>query len=147
MTPYIHTVQYYETDKMGITHHSNYIRWMEEARVALLEEMGWGYDKLEALGVGSPVIGVNCEYKNPTAFRDQVEITASVAEYQGVHLVVSYRMRRVSDGKTVLTGFSRHCFMGTDGKLLRLNRTLPEFHAALRALAEQTPAKGPVRKE
>ena len=30
---YIHTVQYYETDKMGITHHSNYIRWMEEARV------------------------------------------------------------------------------------------------------------------
>ena len=37
MTPYIHTVQYYETDKMGVTHHSNYIRWMEEARVALLD--------------------------------------------------------------------------------------------------------------
>ena len=28
---YNHTVQYYETDKMGITHHSNYIRWMEKA--------------------------------------------------------------------------------------------------------------------
>ena len=31
MKPYQHTVQYYETDRMGITHHSNYIRWMEEA--------------------------------------------------------------------------------------------------------------------
>lgn len=31
MTAYHHLVQYYETDRMGITHHSNYIRWMEEA--------------------------------------------------------------------------------------------------------------------
>ena len=47
MEPYLHHVQYYETDRMGITHHSNYIRWMEEARVAFLEELGWGYEKLE----------------------------------------------------------------------------------------------------
>ena len=31
--PYIHRVHYYETDRMGVTHHSNYIRMMEEARV------------------------------------------------------------------------------------------------------------------
>ena len=41
MEPYQHTVQYYETDKMGIVHHSNYIRWMEEARVAYLAQLGW----------------------------------------------------------------------------------------------------------
>ena len=40
MTPYRHKVQYYETDRMGVTHHSNYIRWMEEARVDLLEQIG-----------------------------------------------------------------------------------------------------------
>ena len=48
---YNHTVQYYETDKMGITHHSNYIRWMEEARVDFLKQIGWDYDKLEEIGV------------------------------------------------------------------------------------------------
>ncbi len=37
-----HQVQYYETDKMGVTHHSNYIRFMEEARVAFLKALGWG---------------------------------------------------------------------------------------------------------
>lgn len=146
MTPYIHTVQYYETDKMGVTHHSNYIRWMEEARVAMLEEMGWGYDRLESLGVGSPVIGLDCAYKHPTTFRDQVEITASVLEYRGVHLVVSYHMRRLSDARTVLTGTSRHCFVGTDGKLLRLDRALPELDAALRALVPPPPARGTAQK-
>ena len=30
MTPYEHKVQYYETDGMGIVHHSNYIRWFED---------------------------------------------------------------------------------------------------------------------
>ena len=53
-----HTVQYYETDKMGIAHHSNYIRWMEEARVDLLSKIGWDYDHMEALGVFSPVTAV-----------------------------------------------------------------------------------------
>ncbi len=37
---YIHTVQYYETDKMGITHHSNYIRWMKQAFPGLYEALG-----------------------------------------------------------------------------------------------------------
>ena len=59
MKPYIHRVQYYETDRMGITHHSNYIRWMEEARVAFLEEIGWGYDRLEAEGVVLSLIHIS----------------------------------------------------------------------------------------
>ena len=32
--------QYYETDQMGCVHHSNYIRWMEEARVDFLPKWG-----------------------------------------------------------------------------------------------------------
>ena len=39
MEIYKHKIQYYETDKMGVTHHSNYIRWMEEARVDFLSQM------------------------------------------------------------------------------------------------------------
>lgn len=35
---YIHQVKYYECDRMGITHHSNYVRIMEEARIDFLED-------------------------------------------------------------------------------------------------------------
>lgn len=69
MEPYLHHVQYYETDRMGITHHSNYIRWMEEARVAFLEELGWGYEKLEDMGIVSPVTQAACEFKSRPHFR------------------------------------------------------------------------------
>ena len=59
MKPYIHKVNYYETDKMGITHHSNYVRFMEEARVDFLDQLGWSFDKLEAKGVVSPVLSLD----------------------------------------------------------------------------------------
>ena len=49
MKLYEHKVQYYETDKMGIVHHSNYIRWMEEARIDFLSQIGWDYKKLEEM--------------------------------------------------------------------------------------------------
>ena len=64
MKPYIHKVNYYETDKMGITHHSNYVRFMEEARVDFLEQLGWSFDKLEAKGVASPVLSLDCTFKS-----------------------------------------------------------------------------------
>ena len=52
--PYRHLVQYYETDQMGVVHHSNYIRWFEEARVFFMDQMGFGYDKMEKSGVIQP---------------------------------------------------------------------------------------------
>ena len=44
MEPYIHKVQYYETDQMAFVHHSNYIRWFEEARIHYMEQIGAPYD-------------------------------------------------------------------------------------------------------
>ena len=59
---YVRKVQYYETDRMGIAHHSNYIRWMEEARTDTLEQIGLPYDKIERAGILIPVLGVACDY-------------------------------------------------------------------------------------
>ena len=46
ITCYTRPIQYYETDRMGVVHHSNYIRWMEEARVAYLAQLGWNIEML-----------------------------------------------------------------------------------------------------
>ena len=51
MFTYKRKAQYHETDQMGIIHHSNYVRWMEEARIAFMESLGFGYDKVESLGI------------------------------------------------------------------------------------------------
>ena len=140
MVPYRHRVNYYETDKMGVTHHANYIHWMEEARIDFLDQLGWSYDRLEALGVVSPVIGLECAYQSPTTFNDRVEVTVSVREYRCPRLVVGYEMRKV-DGTLVLTGQSSHVFLDREGRFMRVKKELPEFDAALRALAEEAKAE------
>lgn len=135
-TQYIHRVQYYETDRMGVTHHSNYIRWMEEARIDFLEKIGWGYDRLEEMGIISPVVSVQGDFRDTTTFRDEIVMTVRAEEFKGVRLVVGYVMERKADGVIVFAGTSCHCFQDRDGKLLRLNRVLPEFDRKLREVAE-----------
>ena len=140
MTPYVHQVQYYETDRMGITHHSNYIRWMEEARVDFLRQIGWGYDRLEAMGIVSTVTAVSCKYLASTTFADRVSITLSVESFNGVTLCLGYAMVK-TDGVQVCTGRTEHCFLNREGRFLRLKREFPDFHQALTSLLPPSPAE------
>ncbi len=133
-TVYTHTVQYYETDRMGITHHSNYVRWMEEARTHFLAAIGWDYAKIEAAGIISPVVSVSCRYKRSTTFSDHVVITTKIAALDRVRLTLSYRME--CHDQLVCEGTSEHCFTNQDGKLLRLNRDLPDFYQALQEASQ-----------
>lgn len=131
---YEHIVQYYETDKMGITHHSNYIRWMEEARVNFLSEIGWDFAKLESMGIISPVVSVECKYKTTSTFSDVIRISVSVEEFKGVKLKLGYRMIN-AEGKTVCEAKSEHCFLNHAGLPIRLNKEFPEFSKILTEMA------------
>ena len=106
--PFLHEVRYYETDKMGITHHSNYIRFMEEARIDWMDQLGYGFDRMEAEGIVSPVVAASCNYKKTTTFKDMIEISVKVKQLSEVKLILAYDMR--VDGKTVCTGETVHCF-------------------------------------
>lgn len=132
MKKYIHKVNYYETDKMGITHHSNYIRWMEEARIDFLEQIGFGYDKLEAEGIISPVIAVECDYKMSTTFGDNIEIEVTIEEFKGVKLIINYLMRNISTNDIVLIGRTKHCFVNKYNKPIILKKEYPEFDEKLK---------------
>lgn len=127
---YTHKVQYYETDKMGITHHSNYVRWMEEARIDFLDQIGIGFDKLEADGIVSPVIGIDCEYKKTTTFPDVINIDVNIKEFKGVKLTLSYEMKN-NNGEVVCIGQSRHCFLNKEGMPVRLSKEQPKLYEIL----------------
>ena len=75
---------------MGIVHHSNYIRWFEEARVNLLEQLGFGYDRIEEAGYSGPVLEVSCQYKTMSKFGETVRIEASITQYNGVRMTLHY---------------------------------------------------------
>lgn len=126
---YKHKVQYYETDKQGVTHHSNYIRIMEETRVDIMEQMGFGYERMEEAGVFSPVIGVTCDYKRPTTFADVIEVELTVAELSKLKTRFAYKM--TCKDKVVCLGTSLHCFLDANGRPVAIEERFPEFHQEL----------------
>ncbi len=131
---YIHRrkARYHETDQMGVINHANYISWMEDARVDFMRDFGFGYKKMEELGVMSPVVGITIDYKRPVRFDDDVEIRLAVARYSGTVLEIKYEFHDLTSGELCTTAVSKHCFL-KDGRVISLKRDLPEFDAIMRA--------------
>ncbi len=139
---YEHKVQYYETDQMGIVHHSNYIRWFEEARTDLMDRLGFGYDKMEECGILMPVLSVSAEYKHPAKYGETVRILASVTEFTGVKLTVRYVVEDAVSGEKKVLGETRHGFVSRSMGMVRLKRDYPELYRIFSDLLEQGKANG-----
>lgn len=84
-----------------------------------LKEIGWNYLKFEEMGIISPVIDVQCQYKNTTTFADKVMIETTVKKFSDIKLILQYEMKN-EVGKIVALAESAHCFLDKDGKMLRL---------------------------
>lgn len=112
---YVRDVKYYETDRMGIVHHSNYIRWFEEARIDFFGKIGTPYVKMEEEGFVAPVLTVEGNFKSMTRFGDQVVILLTLTECTGVKFGFSYRVIDRTTGTLRATGKSQHCFISEDG--------------------------------
>lgn len=129
-------INYYETDKMGVVHHSNYIRYLEEARCAMLENIGMPFNTLEENGITIPVLGVNCTYKYHVTFGDTILIHVFIKDYSGVRLTVGYEIKDKNTQKTVLLGESKHCFTNNSLKPINLKKHNPEFSNKFQSLLE-----------
>lgn len=135
MKPYIHKINYYETDKMGITHHSNYIRIMEEARIYFLDQLGWSFIKLEEEGIASPVMSLEANYKKSTTFPDEISVEISIDKLSAVKLIFAYTFR-VGES-VVFTGKSTHCFLDERGVPVILEKRYPKFYEDLKKITAE----------
>lgn len=125
--PYEHHAKYYETDQMGIIHHSNYVRWMEEARMDLMDQIGLSYRQMEEMEIISPVLSVEVNYHSMVHFDDTVVIETRIAKYNGIRMEVEYRMTDKETGELRTTAYSSHCFLNRAGKPISLKRSYPEL--------------------
>ena len=119
---YERKINYYETDKMGVVHHSNYIRYLEEARCAWLEKIGMPFSALEEADITIPVLGVNCSYKYHVTFDDTIIIYPFVKEYTGVRMTVGYEIKDKKTDKLVLIGETKHCFTNNELNPINLKK-------------------------
>lgn len=81
-------VRYYETDQMGIVHHSNYIRYFECGRTDMLKKAGLPIEQIEQTGVMLPVVAVECRYKVPARLGDTLRIVSIIDKVPMAKLVI-----------------------------------------------------------
>ncbi len=127
--PYKRRVFYYETDKMSIMHHSNYIRIFEEARVDFLRQAGMPFEEIEARGILMPVLGVECEFKRPLRFDEEFEVKMEITKFNGVSLHVNYLITNCATGELCAVGKSSHCFTDEALKPIRIKHKYPDIYA------------------
>ena len=138
MENWIHKVQYYETDQMQIVHHSNYIKWFEEARMYLLEKIGFTYFDMEEAGIVVPVLSVLANYRSMVRFGDTVEIEAKLTTLTGVKLIISYEIRDVETQKVRTTGESKHTFLDKETyRTISLEKAHPEIYELFKTMLEK----------
>ncbi len=130
-TTFRHRVAFYETDAMGIVHHSNHIRFFELARVAWMDEHHCPYTDYMALGWNFATTKATAEYLRPILFDRQIEIDAWLEWARGASIRIAYVIR---DGGTVAaTGSTEHALVDTDGRPRRIPKAKREQLAALAA--------------
>lgn len=134
---YLHKVNYYETDMMGIVHHSNYIRWFEEARMDFLEKAGYSYKRFEDEGIISPVLEVNAKYRSMVRYGDTVIIEVHMRSFTGLKFGLEYIISDSITGEVRVTGSSEHCLLDKDHKPVRLKKNNPELYGLLSSLVEE----------
>jgi len=96
-------VRYYETDQMGVVHHSNFIRYFETARTLSMKKMGIPYDDMERNHIVMPIVSVSCNYKRPARFGDIITVTTILAKLPTVKIEFGYEVRN-AQGTLLATG-------------------------------------------
>ncbi len=127
--PYRRSVFYYETDRMGIVHHSNYLRMFEEARLDWLLQIGVPYDVLEREGILIPVLSMNVKYRQHLMFGDEIELYSWSVKMNGLKFTCAYHLYNAATGALCTTGESSHCFLDRELKPFRFRQKFPEYYS------------------
>lgn len=114
-------VRYAETDQMGVVYHANYLAWMEMARTELCRVRGIRYRDIEREdGVSLAVVEVNCRYRAPALYDDQIVARGRLASSNARIVTFAYEILNDETGKLLVTGETRHVFLDRQGKPIRV---------------------------
>ena len=113
-------VRYPEVDAMGYLHHSRYFQYFEMGRVELLRSMGHSYADLERQGVFFVVVKVECRFKAPARYDEELNLTTRITRQAHVRIDHAYELKR---GDVLLAeAASTIACVGRDGQM----RHIPE---------------------
>lgn len=96
-------IPFFDVDSMDIMWHGHYVKYLEMARCAFLEEIHYTYDVMKHHGYGWPIVQLNLKYVKPAMFRQKVRVHLAVVEYESC-LRIEYTIKDLNSGQTLTKG-------------------------------------------
>ena len=125
------TARYSETDQMGIIHHSNYTVWFEAGRTAFLKNACVSNSSIEASGVLLPLYEMNCKYKSPARYEDEILVITDLKSISRVRICFSYQVFNAETNQLLAVGETKHAWTDKLLKPVNAERAIPEVYSVL----------------
>jgi len=90
-------VPFYDVDSIAVVWHGNYVKYLEEARCELLNQLGHNYDAMRESGYVWPVTDVHLRYAAPARFGQKICVRAELVEWQN-RLKINYLIMDKASG-------------------------------------------------
>ena len=124
-------VRFHDVDMVGVVWHGHYLRYLENARWALMNQLGYGLDRMLESGFAWPIVELQSKYLNPARFGDRLRVRASLLEWEN-RLALNYLVSRLDDGVRIAR--ARTVQVAVDARSGELQfATPPEFVACVQA--------------
>lgn len=118
-----HRVYYYDTDKMGVVYHSNYLKWMEVARTEFFRDT-IPYSRLEDRGIMLPVKSLNIEYFNSVKYDELIKIKIKLLAFSKIKIKFLYEIYDENLIQLKARAETVNVFTDINGNLKRLENEL-----------------------
>jgi acyl-CoA thioester hydrolase len=110
--------EFYDVDPMSIVWHGNYARFMELARVGVLNLIDYGYVRMQESGFAWPVIDMGIKYAHPIALHQEIEVEAQIVEWEN-RLKINFEIRDAVTARRLTRAYSVHVAVGIDDGQMR----------------------------
>ncbi|MDD4495108.1 MAG: thioesterase family protein [Eubacteriales bacterium] len=124
-------VRYAETDQMGIVHHSNYAVWFEAGRTDFLKKAGISNSSIELKGILLPLYEMNCQFKSPAKYEDEILVVTKLKSVSRVRLHFSYEVLNAGNNTLLATGETMHAWTMKELKPVNAEKVIPEVYSKL----------------
>ena len=119
-------VSFHDVDMVGVVWHGHYLRYLENARWALMNQLGYGLDRMVASGFAWPIVELQAKYVSPARFGDRLRVRASLVEWES-RMAVNYLVSRLGDGARIVR--ARTVQVAVDGSSGELQFATPQDFA------------------
>ena len=112
---------------MGWVYYATYLCYFEVGRTELIRESWKPYREIEQQGIRLPVVESGCRYVSGARYDDELEIRTHMTLPSAYRVRFDYEIRRIGDNQEIASGFTEHCFLAVDDKLVRAPQELRDL--------------------